>query len=823
MSELSQNVLRSTVPSVAPSNAASIPLPSSMRATQAANARNMQQNARTTGPASVRPAQPQPDIVMIYRTFTSAIIGSISYHSARSQQFVPLNSRTFVALHPLETNRASYNSGYGERSVWLITIDVHLATAGTLVITTTATQRPQTLSLRKLKSLWHAAPSRSCILRVAPNGVIARLVDEEMSPYLESTEEIERQQGKRSGRQLMQKAIQTWKSAVQLWLERRGIHLEDLSKEESWTSVCLSNQLRQDTISSPGHNFPARELLWPVALCFCYISENMMQTDKQSSSRATSEEPSCFDVVTSVDWFQLHDQHGFRDPYQFPEDWFLGKPERDKAIDAFRQSQRTEEEAAIMHVDTATALPASPVYSRGMYGDMQAASGVYPTPPDGVFFQGIGGTNPTDELNIASNNAEAQFERDAEDKQGDEGDVSDVERGPFNVPVDEAHEPSYVHQEPDTMDFDTPFDDGTDDLFEDMDEDIYTGTGNDITEADFSFFDEPGAPGPGSINTGVLLGDGHDKDRSEGLGGSLTLSIPIGAAGLPLQATDTHTPEGQLVHGQVDPSLPSRAELDDIFTQHQTVALTEMLGGQTSNSPTDANAEASEFDPITVTDSPLNPLKIRNKLLGSPTPAVLELEEVADEENVNVDQRRGSRFNPVAFDPNLDLLDAKYGAEGRFQFLSKSRRKRAHDTCDGHSTHHHSTATKHVCISLPSKMPKLSSRINNKYERRTVETAFSPEGLGHVSPREQSDTSDDDTASTVSSVSIADVRDDAHASSKRQYFRAPTTAKRKSEIDGNRLSPLQGSLETIDGDRHTEDEDIEHVPGVSYLDRNLSY
>lgn len=719
-----------------------------------------------------------------------------------------------MALHPRESDRTWCNSESGERTVWLITIDIHLVTAGTLIVAITATRRPQNLSLRKLKSLWHATPIRNCVLRIAPNGAVAQLADEGIPPNSEGTDEFGGQRRKLSERQSMQKPTQAWKSAVKVWLEWRGIYLTDLSREESWTTIWVPNQPRQHTVSSAGYSVPIRALLWPVALCLCYVPKTMMHTDGRLFLRAAPEEPSCFDVVNPIDWFRLQQQPGFQDPYQFPQDWFLKKPERDKAIDAFQQSQKAaEEEAAITQVDIATAFPSSPVYSRGMYGDIQAASGVYPTPPDGVFFQGLGGSALIDGSNIA----EAQLEHDAEATEGEEGDTSDVGRDIYNAPVDEAHQPNYAQQESDAMDFDAAFDDGTDDLFEDIDEDIYTSTGNDITEADFSFFDEPDATGPSSVNSDGFLSDGHNNFQSEGQSNSSTLPKPLQAAGLSLQAAKTHASERRLVAGQVDPSLPSGMEPDHVHTQHQTVIMAETPGGQAFNSSADVDAEASEFDLTKVTESPLSPIKIRKKLLGSLAPAVLSLEMAADKGVVSVDQRESSKFNHVAFSSDLGLVDAKYGAEGCFKYLSKSQRKRTNDTYDGLSTCSSGTEPKRVCITLPTKISRMSSRIKDRDERKCVKTTWPPGESGHITPQEQSDTSDDDTASTVPSVPAADVQDDTYASLQWQPFRVLATAKRNLEFDGDAMSPLYGSFGTVDEDRHTGDDDLGDMSEVRNL------
>lgn len=516
--------MRSTAQNTPSSNASAIPLSANMRATQAANARAVQQNAQVTASAPSRPAQSQPDIVMVYRIFMSAIVGSILYHLARSKSVIPLNSRTFVAFRLMETESASDSPEAGERSIWLINVDVHLATTGTLLVATTATRQPHVLSLQKLRSIQDVTREQNYVLRVSPNGAIVRLMHEEASQDSNGIYEGREQRRKRLKRKSSQGDAQAWKSAVQVWLERRGVHLANLNDEAAWVRIRLPNQLRPRPVNSSNANrVSIREFLWPTRLCLCYLSKARLHSDRHSSSQVMPEEMSGFDMVRCIDWFQAEDQRGFRDPFQFPQDWVVDKPERDKAIGALQQPQKAEEEPATTQIDSAAAYPSSPLYSRGMYPDMQTASGVYPTPPDGVFIPGPGGTALIDGPNVASDNSDAHVEHDAEGSQRQEESKNDIKEESFDSHDHENHQAAYAPQGSDAMDFDAAFNDGNDDLFEDMDEDMFAGTGNDITEADFSFFDDPGAAGLNSSDMDVATEEGHGFEL-EGFDGSLALS-----------------------------------------------------------------------------------------------------------------------------------------------------------------------------------------------------------------------------------------------------------------------------------------------------------
>ena len=174
--------------------------------------------------------------------------------------------------------------------------------------------------------------------------------------------------------------------------------------------------------------------LWPADLCLC---EDMIDSVSGGDS-----EPLNSPIVD-----------GSVDPLEKAESWLLGKAARLQALRAKTQEEDHKVSVSKDAEDTDDEDDFSPfevLMDQGI--SPQDVSGIYPTPPDGLPLAIIGSSDP--------NNPQL-------------GDFDDEEKE--LQPSDEARG-EYDGQE-------------NDDLFGDMDIDMFASNG--LTEADFSFFDEP--------------------------------------------------------------------------------------------------------------------------------------------------------------------------------------------------------------------------------------------------------------------------------------------------------------------------------------------
>lgn len=188
--------------------------------------------------------------------------------------------------------------------------------------------------------------------------------------------------------------------------------------------------------------------LWPADLCFC---EDVMNTS--SSADGESFNRSIVDFST--------------DPLEKVESWFLGKAARMEASQA-RLREKNERNQATKDVEDSDDEDVLSLFEIPMDQGItpQDVSGIYPTPPDGVPPALLGSSNPND---LQS----GEYEDEEKEVQ----------------PRDEAHG-DYDGQE-------------NDDLFGDMDIEMFASNG--LTEADFSFFDEPGMIDEDLGETGQIM------------------------------------------------------------------------------------------------------------------------------------------------------------------------------------------------------------------------------------------------------------------------------------------------------------------------------
>lgn len=234
------------------------------------------------------------------------------------------------------------------------------------------------------------------------------------------------------------------KESIANHLALQGIQV---TAEDRW--ILLQDEIKIGSADSidgiVGGSVSLIRFLWPAKLCFCFI---------EGSSDALSHK-------------YINEDMG-DDPLIWAESWFEGKSGREEAIEAKRKdddrnAQRVKE-AQDLHLDGDT-------YDFTMQdlGD-QDAIGLFPTPSEGFRSQ----------AEAMANNAErkppgVEF-ADREIVDGAEDGAIPTESPFDNLSNRNTTTTQYEHH-------------GDADLFEEMDSGLFAANG--LTEADFSFFDEP--------------------------------------------------------------------------------------------------------------------------------------------------------------------------------------------------------------------------------------------------------------------------------------------------------------------------------------------
>ena len=206
-------------------------------------------------------------------------------------------------------------------------------------------------------------------------------------------------------------------------------------RDTQWVRVLVEHTSREDgkqLVDHPGYPVVT---LWPAHLCLC--EDAMAAVDDQDPGMLTSA-----------------GDNGKMDALATVETWYLGKAARTMALESRRQKDELEaQQVEASHAsDDEDILSDLGVEMSQYYAAPQDVSGIYPTPPDGI---------PTNPVYSSPNTNPLSASLENEENRG-------ATPGAIGRPFNEQ---------------------GNEDLFGEMDIDMFATNG--LTEADFSFFDEP--------------------------------------------------------------------------------------------------------------------------------------------------------------------------------------------------------------------------------------------------------------------------------------------------------------------------------------------
>ena len=345
--------------------------------------------------------------------------------------------------------------------------------------------------------------------------------------------------------------------------------------------------------------------LWPADLCLC---GNLMSTFRSEDGESFNR--SIVDFST--------------DPLEKIESWFLGKAARMEASQARlrEKNQRTQVMKDVEDSDDEDVLSLFEIpIDQGI--TPQDVSGIYPTPPDGVPPALLGSSNPND-LQSGEYEDEEKELRPSDEARGD-----------------------YDGQE-------------NDDLFGDMDIEMFASNG--LTEADFSFFDEPGM---------------IDEDLRE-TGQSMTLDDP------------NETTDHPMAFAEQGLRMPPQESRESALVQNIAEDQEDLAGeqGKICTTPCHPAAYSSSAhvttrlrSPFTESDQVLQTAdnNLRFKDYDKAAESTVKIEEVdyGAFEQLNLhrgaiikDAHRGQKgsFEHVLFQRPTSNLGDKYNMQGRFAF-----------------------------------------------------------------------------------------------------------------------------------------------------------
>ncbi|KAJ5845672.1 hypothetical protein N7534_009341 [Penicillium rubens] len=569
------------------------------------------QSQHGTQPAGQpRPHQSQPSSrrqdgysssAAIYASFISAVTGSIGLQLIRHHAALPLGSRTlFTAVEKSGYESPHINNDSILSTSCLTTLNIQLTMGGTITVSA------QTISQTGITRLCGPREDIAELIDVqpgidlwlCPNGTIAKLVTANVdSPTAPSL-------GYPPPGNLSAKRVQ-WKLDVVQWLRNFGLHVYSID-EEPWVEVevwepffarLAGEAWRQ---SDDGQSaLPLKRMLWPARFCFKRASSSNISFGAQNS---LLDEPLDFAErwSTMADSLKLdHIPHTAQNTPTTqdlqPKDQGMPSPPKVEPLESIESLSRIAQ-----------------------YPDLQSTNLVYPTPPDGAAAVGLNNPNPSEAFVDDSDfGLPHATQRSSRNEPG--SDISPVQNSGVGVGTgryDESDE---------------------EDLFGEMNERDFGSKG--ITDADFSFFDDPDFDG--------MEGDSRVEDVDE----VLEVSHPQSE----LEAEAMVDAEPSRNQPQAIPTHVETHEAHASPVHHDAPQLPKgpMASEEPARSPTDRAGQTIS--------PPLSPIEVKKILFPGPE---------ADNHRQPTDNRGQGHYHPVAFEKKLGDWDQKYGAAGKFWFSS---------------------------------------------------------------------------------------------------------------------------------------------------------
>lgn len=550
----------------------------------------------------------------IYASFITAVTGTISLQLIRHHSAIPLGSRTlFTAVERDGYESPAIANDSPTSSPSLTTLQVQFTPVGKLTV---AFQTIAQHGLTRIHSpkdnpgeVRDAQPGLDVWL--SPNGTIARLISVNTS----AQGDFAPNPPKESSSSLSTAKRLQWKQTVLEWLKNFGLPV-DSHEEELWVEVevwepfyaRLAGEIwRQNEENSSA--LPLKRILWPARYCFRRTKSILLGSS-----------------------YETHDTcHLADNPLDLAEEWHVtGKLTHDEPSFMTPSGLQEQSSKDPELSSTKNVLPdAIESLSRvAQYPDIQSASLVYPTPPDGS--AGV----QSDSLADYTEPPLPQNRRDVGPRSHEQAPSRGQATGDPDITMDFGPSAGLVVGSG-LYDMNEE-----DDLFGEINDKDFGTKG--ITDADFSFFDDPGFE-----ETGQTYGDDNVQRIANITGADLekTTEQPD---------VDNLVPERGIVPLAEPVNEPQTGPEDQTAAPPQK----EELSDAHTPSPREENSQ-----PIS---PPLSPVEVKKILFPG-----------SDEGDQPAVKREGkqSHYTPVAFKQNMGDWNQKYGADGRFWFSATGPNK----------------------------------------------------------------------------------------------------------------------------------------------------
>lgn len=451
----------------------------------------------------VQASQQSNPISLIYSRFLEAVSRSILFQAAMSGKWLPMGSHSFIGPIPsakLESQARDFGIQEAVRGLTLFRLHTVLLPSGSLIVAGRPTFRSQ------LRRIYNAVETGSGSIGVAmgsdvllaPSGNIYTYDGEADMQASIRIPTLPTQQPP----DLVSGAIHEadMRASIIDRLIQQGI---DVPQGDKWIRVRAKRSLSEFWYGNGARDpfKPESEgVLWPASLCFV------------SSNKATVGD---FDTT----YLGKLSKEMPLDPLAHAEAWFKAKLAREESIKAALEKKKQDSELEARLAEEARSPDVQDTSSDSttcvnQYLSTQEASRIYPTPPDGLRAEIVGSLG-THEHQATSGEPDDNGRLHS----GDDGLASDEIQFPAS--------PGFVVP---SARYDQAIDD---DLFGDLETGLFATRG--LTEADFSFFDEPSEDDSNEQGTALSLGKRKpineiNEETTSQVAASGCLSIPKAAA-----------------------------------------------------------------------------------------------------------------------------------------------------------------------------------------------------------------------------------------------------------------------------------------------------
>jgi mediator of RNA polymerase II transcription subunit 13, fungi type len=548
----------------------------------------------------------------------TAIAGAIGLQLTKRHNAIPLGTRTFfTALERSFYDDPTILNDDANSIPALTTLRIELVQAGKIIVALHTVHQDgiSRLGGPGFSKISPVDVQPNIDVWLAPNGTVARVISADTT--LSTAFAPKQAKNDASARQITEAKQRVWKATVLEWISNVGLSV-DSSEDEHWVEVEVSEpfyarlaaeHLRK--MDDGQSSSPLKRILWPAQYCF-------RRTKVSSSSH--SEKP--FGTTTSNE-----------DPLYFAENWLETATSRhEKATGRSLGGQEASQKKAPSLSKSEIPEKIESLARAVHYPDLQSASSVYPTPPDGALVPGI---NPVNSDNLGVDGQDMGLSHTSGSVKQQEHASEDSGGKAALQAISEMEVGSGLY---DTND--------DDELFSGINDRDFGTKG--ITDADFSFFDDDEMDDFLADNPEIE----HPQDMQQpSLGEAAGTQIPQEEV-----KADQVAPKDEIEEQLMETHSPNNMEVEPELKVETQQPHTEPHN-RTSKDSSSGLLEK-------VMSAPLSPIDIKKMLFSRK-----DAKQTSRPSNPEP-ERKQSRYNAISFKQGMTLSDQKYANAGRFFFMA---------------------------------------------------------------------------------------------------------------------------------------------------------